>query len=181
LNVISNTTSIWTCPDRPGMPLHEATGSPAPNDFQWTIGYCCLSGLANWNTDVGVFKSHSPVKLTNTKPYWVLAVDTLISAGRTTWAGTDVASGPDATPRNQIVYNNCPPHKRGTSTAGANEVFADGSAAWQKWDYLNWNCLQNWSGALSTTTEVYWRQDTADYEPNLLSVLPALRPSTSLP
>jgi prepilin-type N-terminal cleavage/methylation domain-containing protein len=179
----TNVSSIWACPNRPGLPLHEATANPAPDNFQWTLGYCYLGGLTAWSSDAGAnaFKSHSPVKLSSSKPYWVLGVDTLISAGRTTWNGTDVASGPDATARNQLVYNHCPPHLKGSHTAGGNEAYADGSASFQKWDYVNWHCFTSWSGALSTTTEVYWKQDTSDFSPTELGFLPVIQPSPLLP
>lgn len=175
LNVQSNSSSIWLCPSRKVvLPTWEPTAVPP----QWVIGYTYFGGLANWDTDVGTFKSHSPIKLGQSKPYWVLASDAMISAGRTTWAKEAAIGTGDA--RNINVYDDIPSHKKGGSTAGANEVFADGSAAWQKWDYINWYCLTRWAGALSATTEVYWKQETTDYEPALRSVLPAIRPSAQL-
>src|SRR2546422_842629 len=54
LNVQSNSTSIWSCPNRgrlaPSLPNREGTGSPAPDDFQWVLGYSYLGGLTNWTT-----------------------------------------------------------------------------------------------------------------------------------
>jgi prepilin-type N-terminal cleavage/methylation domain-containing protein len=174
LNVASNSTSVWSCPNRQGLPIYEGFASPP----QWVIGYCYFGGMTNWDTDAGNFKAHSPVKLGTSKPYWVLAVDTFISAGRTTWAEqAALATGYD---RNILVYNNVPPHKKGGFTAGGNHVYADGSVAWVKWDYNSWHCLTRWNGALSTTTEVYWSQDPSDYELALKNALPALRPNKAL-
>src|SRR3954468_16148711 len=49
LNVQSNTTSIWTCPKRPGTPTYEGSAVPP----QWVVSYSYLGGLTNWNTDSG--------------------------------------------------------------------------------------------------------------------------------
>lgn len=174
LNVNSNTQSIWLCPDRNGLPIYE----PGANPAQWVIGYCYFGGLANWTTDVGTFKSHSPIKLSSSKSYWVLSADSLLSGGRTVWATQAAISTGD--PRNILVYNNVPPHKQGGNTAGGNELFADGSAAWQKWDYVNWHCFTIWAGNLSANTEVYFKQDPQDFEANLRGILPAILPSTQL-
>jgi prepilin-type N-terminal cleavage/methylation domain-containing protein len=178
LTVMSNApSSVWTCPKRPGLPIYEGTGTPGV--MQWTIGYCYFGGLTNWNTDLGVFPGHSPLKLSTAKPYWVLAADTFISGGPTTWLSTYAASSGD--PRAITVYGTCPPHKTPANrTAGGNEVFADGSVAWQRWDYINWYKLTYWAGAYSAQTEVYWRQDTTDYDLDFRLILPSLRPSTAL-
>src|SRR5579871_6864131 len=43
--VVSNaTSSVWDCPNRPGLPAREANGT----GFQWDIGYCYFGGLTNW-------------------------------------------------------------------------------------------------------------------------------------
>jgi prepilin-type N-terminal cleavage/methylation domain-containing protein len=174
LNVASNTTSIWACPNRQGLPIWEPTAVPP----QWVIGYCYFGGLTNWDTDVGIFKSYSPVKLSTSKPFWVLAVDTFISAGRTTWAEqAALATGYD---RNILVYNNVPPHKKSGFTAGGNHVYADASVAWVKWDYKNWHCFTRWNGILSTTTEVYWSQDPTDFSFIMRLGLPSLEPNKAL-
>jgi prepilin-type N-terminal cleavage/methylation domain-containing protein len=174
LNVASNTTSIWACPNRQGLPIWEPTATPP----QWTIGYCYFGGMTNWDTDAGNFKSHSPIKLSTAKPYWVLAVDSLISAGRTTWA--EPAALATMYDRNILVYNNVPPHKKGgRSTAGGNHLYADASVAWVKWDYKNWHCFTRWAGAMGTM-QVYWNQDPADFETALRNILPAIEPNKAL-
>ncbi len=106
LNVQSNSSSIWTCPNRgkiaPGLPIREGTGDPAPNDFQWDIGYSYMGGLTTWVTSQGTFTSHSPVKLGNAKPYWVLAADALIKMG-TVWADQAVSKTDPRCSFTQIV------------------------------------------------------------------------------
>lgn len=174
LTVNSNSTSIWVCPSRQDLPIWE----PGANPPQWVIGYCYFGGLVNWDTDVGTFKSHSPIKLGTSKPYWVLAADAMISGGRKVWAKEAAAGTGD--PRNNLVYNNIPAHKKGGNPAGGNEVFADGSAAWQKWNREEWHCFTRWAGNLSATTEVYWRQDATDFEPALRNVLIPLQPDSAL-
>src|SRR5690348_14826760 len=43
LVVQSNTASVWTCPNRPGFPLYEASYP------QWDIGYQYFGGITNWH------------------------------------------------------------------------------------------------------------------------------------
>jgi len=172
LNVASNSSSIWSCPNRgklaPGLPGREGTGNPAPDDFQWVIGYAYFGGLTNWLTDVGTFTKHSPVKLANSKPYWTLAADTLIKIG-TDWAGNNSAA---ISGGRYWVYANCPPHLKGREPAGGNEVFADGSAGWRKFD--SWYRFTYWDGAYGKTY-VYWSQEPTDFESTLLARLPSLK------
>ena len=72
-----------------------------------------------------IYPAHSPVKLGQSKPYWMFAVDNIMrdNPGGTSWApsppGTD---GPTTVPHK---------NKNGTP-AGGNESFADGSVQWIK-------------------------------------------------
>ena len=154
--------NVWCCPNRRDMPQYEAANPP-----QWVIGYNYMGGLTNWNTGAGNFPSHSPVKLGASKPHWVLAADALIKMG-TTWADQFVST---SDPR-YWVYANCPPHKKGNVPAGGNEVFADGSAQWRKFD--SWYHFSNRMGAFGQTF-TYWSQDSSDFEPGLRAVLPSIR------
>jgi prepilin-type N-terminal cleavage/methylation domain-containing protein len=163
LNVQSNNISIWSCPNRPGLPQFEGTASPP----QWDLGYAYLGGLTNWYTSSGTFPGHSPMKLTLSKPYWVLAADSLIKMG-TVWAGKAVAT---SDPR-YFVYANIPPHVSGTTPDGGNEVFADGSAEWRRFD--SWHRFTYWSGEYGQTF-VYWSQDATDFDPTLTAALPNLK------
>ena len=171
LNVLSNSTSIWTCPNRgkitPGLPIREATGNAAPDDFQWVIGYSYMGGLTNWVTSAATFRSCSPVKLATSKPHWVLAADSLIKMG-TAWADQYV---PKTDPR-YYIYANCPPHLKGSTPAGGNEVFADGSAAWRNFD--SWYRFATRNGAYGAT-DTYWSQDTTDFDSTLTLRLSSLK------
>jgi len=167
LVVRSNSTTIWTCPSRvyaPGLPTYEGFASPP----QWDIGYSYFGGMVGWTNSAGVFASHSPVKLALSKPFWVLAADALIKMNNTTWA--DQAVG-QTDPR-YYIYANCPPHKKGTGPAGGNEVFADGSGAWRKFD--SWYRFTYWAGSYGQTF-VYWSQDSSDFEQTLVTALPSLK------
>jgi hypothetical protein len=164
LTLRSNGASIWVCPNRQGvLPQFEGFADPP----QWDIGYSYLGGLTNWATSSGNFTTHSPIKLTNAKPYWVLAADSLIKMG-TTWASDAVGK----TDPRYFVYAHIPPHLKSGSPAGGNEVFADGSAQWRKFD--SWYRFTYWNGAYGQTF-VYWSQDSTDFEPNLKNALPNLR------
>ena len=170
LTVQSNAAStVWNCPARknpaPGLPTYEGFASPP----QWVIGYCYLGGLQKWQTDFGTFDGRSPIKLSTAKPHWVLAVDALIKMGSTTWADQAVPQ----TDARYYIYANCPPHKQNGTPAGGNELFADGSAKWKKFDD-SWRPYTYWAGAYGTT-HVYWSQDTVDFDPNLIPFLPAMK------
>jgi len=179
LTVSSNSASIWSCPNRglisPGLPNREATGNPAPDDFQWVIGYSYLGGLTNWVTEsYGTFTGHSPVKLGQSKPYWVLAADSLIkydvSGSGLMWA--DQADTPVNDPARWYVYANCPPHKKGTGAAGGNEVFADGSAGWRNFE--SWRRYTCWTGN-AIVKNVYWSQEATDFQSSLLTKVQFLK------
>jgi prepilin-type N-terminal cleavage/methylation domain-containing protein len=71
LAVKSNSASVWTCPNRPGLPIYE------PDFPQWVIGYQYFGGLTNWYNGAGVFESHSPVKLAQARSSWTLAADAI--------------------------------------------------------------------------------------------------------
>ena len=176
LKVQTNSSGIWNCPDRgnvpPGLPNREGTADPAPNNFQWDIGYCYFGGMTNWVTASGTFTSHSPVKLGNSKSYWVLAADAVIKIGTAVTSPWVDQVVPKTDPR-YYIYANCPSHKKNTSPAGGNEVFADGSGSWRKWD-STWYRFAHWAGAYGDS-EVYWSQEPADFESALLTALPGLQ------
>jgi prepilin-type N-terminal cleavage/methylation domain-containing protein len=170
LTVKSNAPTIWNCPNRkfiePGLPYYEGTASPP----QWVIGYSYMGGLDKWYSPAlssGSVSGHSPVKLANSKPYWVLAADALIKMN-TTWADQTV---PKTDPR-YYIYANCPPHKKGLSPAGGSEVFADGSSGWRNFD--SWYRFTYWAGAYGNTF-VYWSQDSTDFDTTLMNALPSLK------
>jgi type II secretory pathway pseudopilin PulG len=151
LTVSSNATTIWTCPNRPGLPWYDTTVTPS----QWNIGYQYFGGITNWHNPLGDFASFSPVKLSLAKPHWVLAADAVVK--------TDSGWGqPD--PTRLGVYDNLPPHKTaGAFPAGGNEVFTDGSARWIKAATMRF--YTSWSLA---NRLCYFYQNPSDFPPGPL-------------
>lgn len=166
LDIQSNTSSIWTCPNRPGLPLYEASFGSHSVD-QWVIGYQYFGGITKWynSSFKNGIDSRSPIKLSQSKPTWCLAADAVMKiSGK--WGGTD-------TNRPGPIYANMPPHKMqgAASPSGSNEVFVDGSARWINWDQMYF--LTTWE------TGIRWRrafmyQDPSDFDPALVQELPNL-------
>lgn len=151
LVVNSNASSIWSCPNRPGLPTYDSTFN------QWNIGYQYFGGIKNWVNPLGTFLNInlSPVKLASSKPHWVLAADAVVET-ESGWGQPD--------PTRAGVYDNLPPHKMGNSfPEGGNEVFIDGSARWIKSDKMR--MLTTWD---TTTRKCYFYQDSMDFPPGPL-------------
>ena len=74
----SNHVSVWTCPDRPGLPIYETkTAEEGIETHQWILGYQYFGGITNWvnpSFPDGI-PSRSPVRLGQSKPSWCLAAD----------------------------------------------------------------------------------------------------------
>jgi prepilin-type N-terminal cleavage/methylation domain-containing protein len=163
----SNRVSIWTCPDRPGLPIYETqTVAGGIEVKQWIIGYQYFGGITNWvnpSFPNGI-PSRSPVKLTQSKPTWCLAADAVIKAGR--W-------GAQSTQHPGPSFENMPPHGRTRLEAppGGNELFVDGSAQWIKFEQMYF--FTTWKGALDSRLAFFY-QDTSDFDPSLINELPAL-------
>jgi prepilin-type N-terminal cleavage/methylation domain-containing protein len=157
LVVQSNYASIWTCPNPPGLPVYE------PSFPQWVLGLLYYGGITNWQNPAGTFPSHSPVKLTTAKPYWVLASDALMKVNGK-WGGQETGR--------ELVYSNMPQHRNGNSVGpeGGQELFADGSVHWYKFDRMYY--FTTWN---TGTRDAFFYQDSADFEPNLLNQLPNLK------
>jgi len=156
LAVRSNTVSVWTCPNRPGLPVYE------PQYPQWVLGYQYFGGLTNWLNPAGNFPSRSPVKLSLAKGTWTLAADAVGKInGR--WGGQE--------PGREFVYANMPQHRSAKSAVpvGGNQVFADGSARWIKFEQMYF--LTTWN--VSSRVYYFW-QDPNDFDPVLKARLPAL-------
>ena len=154
LIVSSNKSTIWTCANRPGLPVYE------PAFPQWVIGYQYFGGITNWMNPAGTFPSLSPVKLGAARPAWALAADTVMKIeGR--WG-----NNPDPTRR--YTYENMPQHKggRGSFPVGGNEVFVDGSAQWIRVEKM-W-FLHSWDVA---NRQAYFYQEESDFPDRLRNAL----------
>jgi prepilin-type N-terminal cleavage/methylation domain-containing protein len=152
----SSVNSIWTCPNRPGLPNLE--------NGQWNIGYQYYGGIPTWyNTAFpSGLPSYSPVKLSRSKPHWMVAGDANV---KVLGAWGTVVTGDLAN-----LYSNMPAHRKGTVPAGANEVFCDGSARWCKEMYF----LHTWSSNLTDRQCFFW-QDPIDFDPKLIQLMPSLK------
>jgi prepilin-type N-terminal cleavage/methylation domain-containing protein len=173
LQLATNNSSIWCCPGRPDsfgkLPYFDPTAvAPAaglPNG-QWVLGYEYMGGMTNWVTPVGVFQAHSPVKLTHSKSYWVLAADEMVRDQNAGWGG--VQGNP------VHAWDDTPPHhnSRSKAPAGGNEVFADGSTRWINYRQPM-HLFQRYSG-LTGVRQFFWYQDPTDFEPDLTSALASI-------
>jgi prepilin-type N-terminal cleavage/methylation domain-containing protein len=163
LVVSSNGPSVWACPNRPGLPAYEVAASGG----QWDIGYCYLGSITNWYPAGGAaIPAYSAIKLSNSKPYWALTVDSLLrKPNHGAWmSATDDAGRPP-------LYHNLPSHlKSANQSAGGNEVFIDGSVSWIKFERM-WR-LTSYSGEYSP--DIYWYQDPSDFSVALTAMLPNL-------
>jgi prepilin-type N-terminal cleavage/methylation domain-containing protein len=174
LKINTNGPSIWVCPDRVGTP---SPGLPSPPSYsganaQIYIGYCYFGGMTTWTLSPSG-KSYSPVKLGNSKPFWALGADSNMKVNATpsgggTWAGEASAGG-----IYEFEYGKIPAHPaKGGDPAGGNEVFADGSASWCKFDTMY--RFNNYASAIGSL-DAYWFQDTSDFEPQLAARLKVLK------
>jgi len=122
----TNAPSVWSCPNIHGLPY------PDPNNYQWILGYQYFGGFTEWspNDQLGpIAGTHSPVKYTQSKPYWCLAAD-LVAKINGAWGGIDT----DLPAVAQAACKFIPQHRDGSAPwpQGGNEVFADGSAQFCK-------------------------------------------------
>jgi prepilin-type N-terminal cleavage/methylation domain-containing protein len=142
----TNTVTIWNCP---GVGLgttyysqNGGIGDPV-NPAQWTLGYQYYGGVYWWQPPgSAIVKSASPVKLSTSKPMWVLAAD-IVNKDPSKPTGTiDTWSSVNATLYPQIK---AVPHKRTKAVYndGANHLTVDGSVNWIKVEKLY--SLNTWS------------------------------------
>jgi prepilin-type N-terminal cleavage/methylation domain-containing protein len=169
---LTNGPNIWTCPDRPPLPVTAANVPlPAydPAGNQYLIGYQYFGGSAGftWKWTSGVagqsFQFHSPIKLGNAKPYWALAADAINNFNKNgNWLGQKDPYEP-----NQNFTAHIPPHMNNGKPAGGNEVFCDGSANWCKWQTMSE--FSDWGNSY-----LFWYQDPSDFETALVAKLPQM-------
>ena len=159
VRLITNGPCVWSCPEIPGLPYPDTVNYP-----QWIIGYQYFGGVAEWTpggSTTAMTGTHSPVKLTQSKPYWCLAAD-LMAKINGTWGGSEsLVTAPPIV----ASYKYWPPHKRKGAQFpdGGNEVFADGSAQWCKIETTH--KFTTWTAA----NEMWFYQDTSDLTPAQLT------------
>jgi len=162
LDVTTNAACIWTCPDLPQLPLYE------PGGFnQFDLGYQYFGGPAfkKWINPGGTFAGHSPEKLGQSKPFWVMAAD-CVAKMNGSWGGRDNTANPPRT-----CWDNMPPHKsNGSLPAGGNELFCDGHVEWIKAKSMYY--LTSW--ITDGSRICYFYQDPQDFEKTLQIMLPTL-------
>ena len=158
LVVQSNYASVWTCPNRPGLPLYESSYP------QWDIGYQFFGGITNWHNPAGDFGAYSPVKLSQSKPNWALAADSVCKIDGS-WGP------PPGSARDDLIYSNTPQHKSSQSPVpqGGNQAFVDGSARWVRFQQMLY--LTTW--ATDGSRIYYFYQD--DLPPSVQNVIAQLR------
>lgn len=161
LAIQTNTACVWLCPDLPSsMIQYDSTHNT------WDIGYQYFGGNLTWfnpyypSGGAGL-PAYSPNKLARAKPAWVLAADYVFK-------GTGVG------PAGWGAFNTAGaiPHKRGNCNYpdGANNLNADGSVHWAKFETLLY--LTTWQ--TDGTREFYFYQ--SDLPPVLQPLLTGLAP-----
>lgn len=173
LELKTGVPSVWNCPSRAKtqgrLPNYDRNQSPP----QWNIGYEYMGGMTNWNGGGTRYPPRSPVKLSTAKPSWALAADALVR-GSSGW-GTLEGTVPTYTVNGSTfsVWDDTPPHRNltGRAPAGGNEVFADGSVHWIKYQEM-W-LLSQYTGG-SGIRQFFWYQDPSDFAPILVSALSSL-------
>ncbi len=160
LDPLSTNLNVWTCPNRPNLPRFDDDG-----EQQWAIGYQYFGGITNWCNPAffnGV-PSRSPVFLSQSRPTWVLAADAVM---RINGAWGTVISG-------RTGFTDLPPHHGSLSKTptGGNELLVDGSVHWYRFEEMYY--LTTWQANWGQR-DAFFYQDTNDFDPALLAVLPSL-------
>ena len=154
LNLITNANSIWTCPNRPRFPTYEAEYP------QFVIGYQYFGGIKEWSNPLGTFPSRSPVKLSTSKPGWCLAADAVLKIDGVWGGGRETA------------YENMPPHRGPKGLPeGGNQVYADGSGSWAKFQKMYYFHTWNTGGSRIA----YWYQDPNDVDSRMVAGMNTLK------
>lgn len=146
---------IWTCPNRPGLPLD------IPYYSFWVIGYEYFGGFTDWDVPgYGMLPSRSPTNLQQARPYWALAADANV------WDGTAWGDLIAPTPPQPNYYSNIPPHRTSDASfpQGGNEVFCDGSVQWIPFEKMY--RLTSWPGN-SGTRYCDFYQNPVDFGPTI--------------
>jgi len=162
--VTNGVTSVWNCTGRESiqgkLPAFDNTIG------QWAIGYEYFGGMTKWNVNGTTVNGHSPVKLGNSKPYWVLAADALIRG--TSWGSLNgIANYVSGIP----CFQDIPAHRTSPALipAGGNEVMADGSAGWYKYNTMS--LFHEYTGNTGIR-QFFWYQSPNDFDFTLMNLLP---------
>lgn len=161
LVVMSNAPSVWSCPDRPGLPIY--TNVPVE---QWVLGYQYFGGCTTWYNPAypNGTPSHSPVKLSSAKPYWTLAADATMKLD-SKWGSKDGTIDPGGS---------MPPHRNaGVRPSGGNQVCCDGSVQWHKFEQMYY--FTTWK--LDGTRVAFFYQEPTDFDAALMNRLSVLKPA----
>jgi len=143
--------TIWTCPNRPRFPVYE------PSFDQWVIGYQYFGGIKTWINPKGTFPSRSPVKHSDSKPFWVLAADTTLKVDGAWGAGRKDA------------FEGMPSHRgQGKVPVGGNQVHMDGSAKWIP--FKNMYFIHSW--APDSRKAYFYQEDLGSYTNNPVKAAP---------
>lgn len=162
--VTNGVTSVWNCPGRSSiqgkLPAFDTVNQ------QWAIGYEYFGGMTKWNVNGSMVNAHSPIKIGNAKPYWVLAADALIRGS--SWGSL---SGPANYVNGIPCFEDIPSHRNSGSKvpAGANEVMMDGSAGWYKYDTMS--MFHEYNG-FNGIRQFFWYQSPNDFDTILMNLLP---------
>ena len=159
----TNTSSVWSCPDIPGLPCPDLA------NHQWLIGYQYYGGFTAWTPATGTIPgTHSPVKLTQSMPYWCLAADMIakIDGG---WGKPDAYLPPIA----QTACKSFPQHRAGNHPypEGGNELFADCSVK-----FYQVSTMYQFSTWSPGTRQFWFYQSLADItDPAALALIKTLK------
>jgi prepilin-type N-terminal cleavage/methylation domain-containing protein len=120
----NGSSTIWCCPTLPSYNLTMPTFQP--DQGQWMIGYQYFGGITTWRNTAfpDGTPGYSPVKVSTSKPVWVLTADCMCRYIQGGLASADWQVG---------VPGGVPHLRRGTDYPdGANEGMIDGSVTWCK-------------------------------------------------
>jgi len=160
---LSMKSKVWTCPNLPQLPVFEDISKANPP--QWAIGYQYYGGMDVWHNPLGDFPARSPMNFSQSKPGWVLAADLNVKvAGH--WGGLLSELGHV---NRDYVFQNVPPHRNGNTIipAGGNELFADGSARWIKFEQMYFLNTFERKADFDGNFVFYIWQDPSDFDPAL--------------
>src|ERR1017187_3815477 len=165
--ITNGVASIWNCPGRASLqgrlPQYDGT--------QWLIGYEYVGAMTTWTVGGNTVASHSPIKLGNARPYWMLAADALVENGQNWGALQGTLPMVPGLPAASL-WDDIPSHRNAGSKvpAGGNEVFADGSGQWIK--YAQMYNFHRYNG--NGNRFFFWYQDDTDFDPTLKGYLTSL-------